>query len=335
MKDEVDSNVNNKNSSFMESSNEKPQTKLSRFISDSREKVNKFSSQTYTKLEPVITILKNKYVRYSISIFLLGAVVALYVLYETYPGDENTDLRASLVPIGLVLALILVFYISWADPKFKKYRTPGVYVVILTAIFYAFIFTDISELLFRTTLARWLTRSTGFLTSSIVMGFGIHIDKITWTSFITSNGTEWRTQIDFLNAPSGQGSLFIDAACSGIHSLTVFAAVFLLMLFESRKRHKWNPMVAVVTLIGILGTYIMNLIRIMIIISLYYYQGPSIAEPVHNYLGYVILIVWLPIFWLYILPLAETKEMRQERKLRKAERRKERRAKKSKDTEKL
>ncbi|MHA1199496.1 MAG: exosortase/archaeosortase family protein [Candidatus Heimdallarchaeaceae archaeon] len=338
-----------------ELSDDKPQTNLSRFVSKSKEEISSFSSKTYSKFEPIILPLKNKYVRYTLSAILFGLVVTLYVLYETFSEIENKALRASLVPIGLVLATILVFYITWDDPFFRKYRTPGIYVVVLTTIFYIFIFTDISELLFSTTLARWMTRSTGFLTSSIVDAFGVNIHDVSWLTFPTYEKIEWMnkttfflsspselqsysvlvdikgmSRIIFSNAPSGQGSLYVDAACSGIHSLTVFTAVFLLMLFESRKRHQWNALIIVVTLIGIIGTYIMNLIRIMIIISLYYYQGGAIADPVHNYLGYVILIIWLPIFWMYILPLADTKEVKQERKQRRAARKEERKKRKVK-----
>ncbi|MCE7741627.1 MAG: exosortase/archaeosortase family protein [Candidatus Heimdallarchaeota archaeon] len=352
MADEVDSKDSKEvKTSTEESSDDKPQTKLSRFVSKSKEDLSTFSSKTYSKLEPIILPLKNKYVRYTLSAILFGLVVTLYVLYETYPEAENKALRATLVPIGLVLATILVFYITWDDPFFKKYRSPGIYVVVLTTIFYIFIFTDISELLFSTTLAKWLTRSTGVITSSIVMAFGVNLLDVSWVPFYTYTqlagvnrttfflsspfelrnliDTKWMIRIIFSNAPSGQGSLYVDAACSGIHSLTVFAAVFLLMLFEARKRLQWNYKTILVTLLGIIGTYIMNLIRIMIIISLYYYQGGSIAGPVHNYLGYVILIIWLPIFWMYILPLAETKEVKQERKQRKIAKKEERKKKKS------
>ncbi len=359
MTDMVDSKGSDEvQTSTEELSEDKPQTPLSRFISKSKREVSTFSSKAYQKLEPIIFPLKNKYVRYTLSAILFGLVIALYVLYETYPGVENTALRAFLVPIGLVLATILVFYITWDDPYFRKYRSPGIYVVVLTTIFYIFIFTDISDLLFSTTLATWLTKSTGFLTSSIVEAFGINISDVAWQSFPTyekvnwMNRTtfflsspeeltsymslvsiKWMTRIVFFNAPSEQGSLYIDAACSGIHSLTVFTAVFLLMLFEARKRLQWTYTTILVTLIGIIGTYIMNLIRIMIIISLYYYQGSSIAGPVHNYLGYVILIIWLPIFWLYVLPLGEKKEVKQERKLRRQEKKEQK--KKKTDLEQL
>lgn len=330
MVDEV-SSEDNKNTKSMEIE-EKPQTKLSRFISESKDNMKTFSSKTYSKFEPYLLPLKNKYVRYTISALLLGAVIALYVLYESENVIQNPSLKIALVPIGLVIALILVLYATWDNPKLKRFRSPGLYVVVLTAIFYVFIYTDISELLFNTSLARWLTRATGFLTSSIVSGFGINILDTSWVSVTTATETKWMTRIIFQDAPSGQGSLYVDAACSGIHSLTVFIAVFLLMLFESRKRHKWSPLIIIVTLIGVLGTYIMNLIRIMIIISLYYYQDSTLAGNVHNYLGYVILIIWLPVFWLYILPLADSKDVKQERRLRKQQKR-EARKKKEQDVD--
>lgn len=337
-----------------ESADEKLQTKLTRFVSKSKSNLSVLSSKTYTKLEPIILVLKNNIVRYSISAILFVLVIFLYILYELPSVIEDIVLRASLVPIGLILATIAILYVTWDDQYLKKFRTPGIYVVILTTIFYIFIYTDISELLFSTTLATWLTRSTGAITSAVVAAFGINIFNTLWISFPTyeriywmdrttyflSSPSElishleltdikWMTKIVFSNAPSGQGSLYIDAACSGIHSLTVFTAIFLIMLFEARKRLQWNYKTILIALVGIIGTYIMNLIRIMIIISIYYYQGPSVGEPVHNFLGYALLIIWLPIFWLYILPLAEKKEVKEERKLRKKEKREKKEEKKS------
>jgi len=313
MSDEVSSEDEiNKLDSLEEQTETKPQTKLSRFLSKSKEDVSVFSSKAYSRFEPVIISLKKQSVRYSISAILFGVVVILYILFETPSIFQNEALRISLVPIALVIALILVFYVTWGDPKLKRFRTPGLYVIALTCIFFIFIYTPISELLFDTTLARWMTKSTGFLTSTIVSFFGISINKL--ESGWNTNRDLWN--ITFDNAPSGQSSVGIDAACSGIHSLTVFTAVFLLMIFEARHRLKWDLLTILVTLIGILGTYILNLIRIMIIISLFYYYGSDIAMPVHDYLGYAILIIWLPVFWLSILILADKKELKDERRER-------------------
>ncbi len=93
----------------------------------------------------------------------------------------------------------------------------------------------------------------------------------------------------------------IDAACSGIHSLTIFIVVFFVMILEARKRLAWNYKIAIITLFGILGTYFVNLIRVSIILTIDYFKGWDVAGPIHNYLGYVFLMVWIPLFWFFVL----------------------------------
>ena len=77
----------------------------------------------------------------------------------------------------------------------------------------------------------------------------------------------------------------------------------------------------------------------MTITAITYAYSWDVGEPIHNYLGYVMLILWIPIFWLYILPLGERKELREKRKQRKKEKREIRKQKrlekqKKKDLEK-
>ncbi|MCE7740624.1 MAG: hypothetical protein KAU62_03070 [Candidatus Heimdallarchaeota archaeon] len=371
--------------------------KKNRFV-----KTRNFFSTINEKITPALPYLKNRYLRYSVSFVLLGLVVYLYILYEKYRDDETAPFLFfsispdALVPMGLVFALLMVFYVSWDDAFFKKYRTPGLYMVVLTTVFYALIFSGLSEYLFKLEIARWLTRLTGTIVSSVLIVFGVNIRSVTWltTSYMTridfgiipsGEGimgitarffglVEHMTKIDFITAPSGEAAILIDAACSGIHSLTIFTVIFLIMLFEARRRMFWGcergvitiikalktyfasiPQaiqeegkkvfikdfslrltkvlwvffrVGLITLIGILGTYIVNLIRIIIIITLFYFYGGSVGYPVHNYLGYAMLILWLPIFWLFILPIGERKELKKKRKLRRKEKRMSRKKKK-------
>ena len=177
MSDEVISeDTINSNDSLEEITVLKPQTRLNRFTSKSKENILMFSSKAYSRFEPIIIPLKNRYVRYTISSISLSLVVVLYILYESPDIVQNQSLRIALVPIGLVIALFSVLYVTWDDSKLGRYRTPGLYVIALTAIFYVFIYTPISDLLFATILATWMTKSTGFLTASIVNLFGIKIE---------------------------------------------------------------------------------------------------------------------------------------------------------------
>ncbi len=279
---------------------EKMNLKLSTIKEKTTKKFDSFSE----RLSPFTFFLKNRILRYIVSLVLVAFVVYFYVMYEMSRGqptvkilfrDTNPNL---LVPLGLVFALIAILYATWDDKFLRKYRKPGLYVVLLTTIFYVLIFTGIDSYLFDLSIAKWLTRLTGLIVPSTLQFFGLNITSIEW------NEARIHTFVG-LGDPSKTSGLLIDPRCSGIHSMTIFIAIFLLMLFEARKRIHWNHKALAVTILGILGTYLMNLIRITIVLIAFYYGGVDIGESVHNILGYVLLVIWLPIFWLFILPLAE------------------------------
>ncbi len=270
-----------------------------------------FKQRTSSKLEPLAeelspltSFLKNRYLRYVVSSILVAFVVYFYVMYEISRGAETVKILFRdtninhLVPLGLVLAFIAVLYLTWDDKLFKKYRKPGLYVVLLTTIFYVLIFSGIDTYLFELSIAKWLTRLTGLIVPYTLRFFGLNVTSIVW------NEVRINTFVG-LGEPSKTPGLLIDPRCSGIHSMTIFIFIFLLMLFEARKRIHWNHKAVGVTIIGILGTYLMNFLRITIVMLTFYYGGTSLGESVHNVLGYVLLVIWLPIFWLFILPLAE------------------------------
>jgi exosortase/archaeosortase family protein len=327
-----------------------------------------FLSWIFRLFKPLIPFLKNRYFRYSVSSVLFGLVIYFYILYETYREDKLSPvlwgymLTDLLVPLGLIFALIVVLYVSWDDKFFRKYRTPGLYMVILTTVFYALIFSGLSQYLFQLDIAKWLTKLTGTIVSSILMAFGMQIESVVW------NPSTFMTQINFIQPPAKEDAILINAECSGIHSLTIFIVIFLIMLFEARRRLFWGyergiitasghlktyfadipqfieengkkvffrdfsirlskvfwvfTRVGLITIIGILGTYLVNILRITTITAITYAYGwKDVGEPIHNYLGYVMLILWLPIFWLFILPLGERKELRMKRRSKKKEKR--------------
>lgn len=298
----------------------------------------------YSSLEPTI---KNSILRYTVSFIFIAIVVYFYIVFEGNREDEIVrvfffDMSSSLlVPLALIFAFIAVLYISWDDKFFKRFRSPGLYMVLLTGIFYILIFSGIDEYLFQFSLAKWLTQATAVIVIALAKLFGMNIVDTNW------NPDESLTIIQF-EGPNGLSSIGIDARCSGIHSLTIFVAIFLLMLFEARKRLKWSNYGTIadlkslvkekgisgvfekeglktllivkgtfllnllriigILLVGLIGTYLINIIRVTIIFIINYFNGWGVAGPIHNYLGYVFLMIWVPIFWLFILPIFEKKK---------------------------
>jgi len=286
------------------------------------------------KMQPIISPFKNRIFRYSISFVLISFVVYFYIMFEGHRNEETVrilffDFPSNLlVPFGLVFAFLAALLLTWDDPIFKKYRTPALYMILLTSIFYALIYSGVDSFLFQLRIADWLTEATGVIVTGLMYVFGLNLVESRWViiasepfritkTFSMFSNSSWALNVLeshrgytllIFNSPNGIKNIAIDARCSGIHSLTIFLAIFLLMLFESRKRLKWNWKVVLVTTIGVIGTYLINILRVNVILFVFYFRGWNIAEPIHNYLGYALLIMWIPIYWLFILPRAEKRK---------------------------
>lgn len=50
-------------------------------------------------------------------------------------------------------------------------------------------------------------------------------------------------------------------------------------------------------LIGLLGTFLINLLRIALVVIVSYYFGQSVAIYVHDYGSLIIVVAWLFVFW--------------------------------------
>lgn len=264
------------------------------------------------KIQPILSPFKNRIFRYSISLVLVAFVVYFYIVFEGHRNEETVrilffDFPSNLlVPLGLVFAFLAALFLTWDDPIFRKYRTPALYMILLTAIFYALIYSGVDSFLFQLKIAEWLTKATGVIVTGLMYVFGLNLVDSSWVVNTVEPHRSYTLLI--FDSPNGIKNIAIDARCSGIHSLTIFLAIFLLMLFESRKRLKWNWKVVLVTSIGIIGTYLINILRVNVILFVFYFRGWDIAEPIHNYLGYALLIMWIPIYWLFILPKAEKRK---------------------------
>jgi exosortase/archaeosortase family protein len=84
--------------------------------------------------------------------------------------------------------------------------------------------------------------------------------------------------------------------CTGVESMSTFllAAAVVFYLFRDMVLRKKLIFLA----IGIIGTYIANIIRVVIICLSGYYYGPKGAiELVHIHTGWIIFAIWMFIFW--------------------------------------
>ncbi|MFH1773592.1 MAG: archaeosortase/exosortase family protein [Methanobacteriota archaeon] len=99
--------------------------------------------------------------------------------------------------------------------------------------------------------------------------------------------------ISFLDVSGKSISAFVGAPSSGIASITIFVAIFVLMMLDvtlpARKA-------LYMFLFGLVGTCFQNILRLIILILTGYYYGSAALWKAHDYAGYIIFPAWFAVF---------------------------------------
>jgi len=89
--------------------------------------------------------------------------------------------------------------------------------------------------------------------------------------------------------------LRIDADCTGIKGMLAYGSLAILMILDVKAPLKRK---ALCTVIGLAGTLLVNLLRLLTIFLTCYFLGIDAALAVHTYLGYGLFIIWVFLFWI-------------------------------------
>lgn len=86
---------------------------------------------------------------------------------------------------------------------------------------------------------------------------------------------------------------YVGAPSSGIASITLFVALYALMTLDFKLPGK---IAGVLFLLGLIGTSLQNVFRLVLIILAGYYNGRDAMWLVHDYAGYFIFPAWYAVF---------------------------------------
>lgn len=81
--------------------------------------------------------------------------------------------------------------------------------------------------------------------------------------------------------------------CIGVFSALVFSIILVIILLEDSRGWKIRVLASV---IGIVGTFCMNIVRITAILLTDYFYGVEVGAIVHYFIGYVLFSAWLAFF---------------------------------------
>jgi len=103
-------------------------------------------------------------------------------------------------------------------------------------------------------------------------------------------------------------NLAIDGPCTGIKGMLAYGALAALLVFDVKAPVKRK---AIAILIGLLGTLLVNILRLALIFLAVYFLGVEAGLLIHTYLGYSLFIIWVLSFWTiafkYLSPLKSNK----------------------------
>lgn len=130
--------------------------------------------------------------------------------------------------------------------------------------------------LLESTAAAWFPRATAVLTVSTLQLFRLPV---------TLNGV-----MVTLNSLLGYDIVTkVDTRCAGSDSLAIFLAIFGLMLIDRKPQ---NKVLVGLLVFGVIGTYLQNFARLLLLFAAGYYYGSDALWAVHDYASYILFPVW-------------------------------------------
>ncbi len=98
-----------------------------------------------------------------------------------------------------------------------------------------------------------------------------------------------------LNTPRGALPVLFDAGCIGIYSLIIFSIIIVVTMLETsvdrRTKLLWS-------LMGLIGVFVLNIIRLLIVVASMYFYGWDFGQSVHQVIGYILFLSWVAVFLL-------------------------------------
>jgi len=141
--------------------------------------------------------------------------------------------------------------------------------------------------------------SSGFVVvSDFIVGIVVAFSKILISSDITSGMIPGEI---FVGGAAGSTPIFIGWACVGLEEL-VLISVILYILIDSFHLHRTATILWFA--IGVIGSFLVNILRMVILIWVAFSRGIGDMLWVHTHIGDVLFLVWIAIFWWIFLGFA-------------------------------
>jgi len=98
-----------------------------------------------------------------------------------------------------------------------------------------------------------------------------------------------------LSTSRGSVPVLFEAGCIGIQSFLIFSVIIVVTMIEEsgsvRTKLLWS-------VVGVVGTFVVNIIRVSLIAAVIYYFGYENWGEIHAWIGYALFLLWLGFFFI-------------------------------------
>jgi len=98
-----------------------------------------------------------------------------------------------------------------------------------------------------------------------------------------------------LDTSRGPVPVLFEAGCIGIQSFLIFSVIIVVTMIEEsasvRTKLLWS-------FAGVVGTFVVNIIRVSLIAAVIYYFGYENWGEIHAWIGYALFLLWLGFFFI-------------------------------------
>ncbi|UCE92297.1 MAG: exosortase/archaeosortase family protein [Methanobacteriota archaeon] len=247
----------------------------------------------------------------SVSSFFIYALLPIIIVIANREKTSEIPVPSG---IGLGISAFLVigsFALNFVTGSLTGDYTYGLtdYVILVAGIFSAFY--SIESAVVRTGILilfalRAMTLALSFVYSSAfvsVSDFFVSVVVAFSRIFVSQEiGVGPIAGEIIVGGEAGASSVFIGWACAGLEELALISVILYLLItsFELGRRK-----VAFWLVIGIAGSFVINIARMVILVWVAHSRGIDTMLWVHTHLGDVLFLVWIALFWLLFFRFCE------------------------------
>lgn len=202
---------------------------------------------------------------------------------------QTSKISPVLIVVGLCL-LIFSILIPWQDRSFVFPVILGWLGIFIAIFSRAYLLPTILvaiygfSLIFPIIALKWL----GEPLATLVIGTVTFITDMLGLPIIRQG-----LRLQFVSANGDTISVAVPPGCGGYETIGVFIALFSLMMLDIRL--PWKKALCVF-IFGLIGTWLQNVLRIVVAVTAGYYFGLELLNKMHYNLAYVVFPLWYALF---------------------------------------